>query len=181
MPPRGGMPPSGDDDSDEDEPQNFFAGGERRSVAFVMFSTRGLRELQWALCPRPRPARSSATSTYTTRTRYNEARCRVIIDLRAPSALSVFTLPLYRGSRRRFEEEEARSGPFQGTGHRLGDEETPSASATTPDPIAPAEREMETAVRVITFWRNGFTIEDGPLLAYDNPQNAQLLELINSG
>ena len=40
---------------------------------------------------------------------------------------------------------------------------------------------METAVRVITFWRNGFTIEDGPLLSYDNPQNAQLLELINSG
>jgi UBX domain-containing protein 1 len=91
----------------------------------------------------------------------------------------VFTRPLYRGSRRRNEEEEVRSGPFQGAGHRLGDEETPST--VIPDQNTPAGREMETAVRVITFWRNGFTIEDGPLLTYDDPQNAQLLELINSG
>jgi len=83
------------------------------------------------------------------------------------------------GSRRRNEEDEARSGPFQGSGHRLGDDESPST--IIPDPNVPAEREMETAIRVITFWKNGFTIEDGPLLAFDNPQNAELLELINSG
>ena len=105
------------------------------------------------------------------------AECASI--LRTAGGLFVFTRRFRRGSRRRFEEEGARSGPFQGTGHRLGDEETPSAAV--PDPTAPAEREMETAVRVITFWRNGFTIEDGPLLAYDNPQNTELLELINSG
>ena len=101
------------------------------------------------------------------------------VDLRTSSALLVFTCSFHRGSRRRFEEEEARSGPFRGAGNRLGDEETPSAVIS--DQNAPAGRDMETAVRVITFWRNGFTIEDGPLLAYDDPQNAQLLELINSG
>lgn len=101
------------------------------------------------------------------------------VDLRASSAQFVFTPPFCRGSRRRFEEEESRSGPFQGTGHRLGDEETPST--VIPDQNAATGREMETATRVITFWRNGFTVEDGPLLAYDVPENAQLLELINSG
>jgi len=103
----------------------------------------------------------------------------VSVDLRASRPRFVFTHPFYRGSRRRFEEDEARSGPFQGSGHRLGDEETPSTIIA--DQNTPAGREMETAIRVITFWRNGFTVEDGPLLAYDNPQNAELLEQINSG
>ena len=182
MPPRGGFPPSGGDDSDEEEGQNFFAGGERRSIPFLIFGTWNLQGLQWALCARSRPARASVTSPCTTHTGNNETCRRVRVDLRTSSALFVFTYPLNRGSRRRFEEEETRSGPFQGAGNRLGDEETPSAAAAAaPEPNAPPEREMETAVRVITFWRNGFTIEDGPLLSYDNPQNAQLLELINSG
>jgi hypothetical protein len=48
MPPRGGPPglhPSGGDDSDEEEPQSFFAGGERRSIAFVMFWAHWLTEI----------------------------------------------------------------------------------------------------------------------------------------
>ena len=182
MPPRGGLPgfpPTGGDDSDDEEGQSFFAGGERRSIAFLRFGACDLRGLQWALCPRPRPARTSTTSTRTTHTRDNEACCGVSVDLLTCGVLFVFTYRRNRGSRRRIEEEEARSGPFQGAGNRLGDEEIPSTAI--PDPSAPPERELETAVRVITFWRNGFTIEDGPLLSYDNPQNAQLLELINSG
>ena len=39
----------------------------------------------------------------------------------------------------------------------------------------------ETAVRHITFWREGFSIEDGELLRYDDPANAQVLAEINSG
>ena len=40
MPPRGGIPgfpPSGDE-SDEEEGPSYFAGGERRSIAFILFS-----------------------------------------------------------------------------------------------------------------------------------------------
>ena len=47
MPPRGGIPgfpPSGDD-SDEEEGQSFFAGGERRSIAFIISSARRLTEI----------------------------------------------------------------------------------------------------------------------------------------
>jgi len=146
MPPRGGMPgfpPPGGDDSDEEEHQSFFAGGERSGL-----SVQG-------------PSRRDPQLP---------SHAQHVQDIVRRAA---------EGSRRRFEEEEARSGPFHGAGNRLGDEETPST--TIPDPNVAAGRELETAIRVITFWKNGFTIEDGPLLTYDNPQNAQLLELINSG
>ncbi len=48
MPPRGGIPgfpPSGGDDSDEEEGQSFFAGGERRSIPLMMFRARRLTEI----------------------------------------------------------------------------------------------------------------------------------------
>jgi UBX domain-containing protein 1 len=36
-------------------------------------------------------------------------------------------------------------------------------------------------IRHLTFWRNGFSIEDGPLMAYDDPANEEFLRAINSG
>ncbi|KAJ7696841.1 SEP domain-containing protein, partial [Mycena metata] len=33
----------------------------------------------------------------------------------------------------------------------------------------------------LTFWRDGFTMEDGPLMRYDDPANAKLLEAIHAG
>lgn len=36
-------------------------------------------------------------------------------------------------------------------------------------------------MRHITFWRDGFSVEDGPLMRYDEPANAQLLDEINTG
>ena len=42
--------------------------------------------------------------------------------------------------------------------------------------------EEETAIRYLTFWRNGFQIgEDGELMRYDDPAHAEILKLINSG
>lgn len=62
----------------------------------------------------------------------------------------------------------------------LGSEEVPSQFV--PDPNGPQEEEEEeTAVREITFWKDGFSIQDGPLLRYDDPVNSQILQAINSG
>jgi len=97
---------------------------------------------------------------------------------------------------------------FRGSGNVLGSEDAPSApdapggasgssapsvAAVTPSafdallgsmfgraPPPPAEEE-ETQVRHLTFWRNGFSIEDGPLMSYDDPANKELLEAIHSG
>ena len=41
--------------------------------------------------------------------------------------------------------------------------------------------EQEVQQRHLTFWRNGFSIEDGPLLSYDEPANKELLEAIHAG
>lgn len=39
----------------------------------------------------------------------------------------------------------------------------------------------ETAIRHLTFWRDGFQVEDGELRRYDDPAQSQILAEINSG
>ena len=39
----------------------------------------------------------------------------------------------------------------------------------------------EVAIRNLTFWEDGFSIEDGELMRYDDPAHAQTLAAINSG
>lgn len=41
--------------------------------------------------------------------------------------------------------------------------------------------ESEPVSRTLTFWQDGFSVEDGPLLKYDDPQNQELLNAIKSG
>lgn len=53
-------------------------------------------------------------------------------------------------------------------------------SSYIPDPTQ-EQGEEEAAHRTIIFWRDGFSIEDGPLLRYDVPENASLLNDINAG
>ncbi|KIY45165.1 SEP-domain-containing protein [Fistulina hepatica ATCC 64428] len=67
---------------------------------------------------------------------------------------------------------------FTGGGHTLGSDDVPSAFI--PDPNQPNATD-ETAIRHITFWSNGFSVEDGELMRYDDPAHAQILEEINSG
>ncbi|KAG9019864.1 hypothetical protein FRB90_003455 [Tulasnella sp. 427] len=75
------------------------------------------------------------------------------------------------------------STAFSGGGHVLGSDEVPSHFV--PDPTAREAEgtgdQLETAVREITFWRTGFTVQDGPLMQYDDPANAEILRSINSG
>lgn len=88
----------------------------------------------------------------------------------------------------------SRSNIFSGGGHRLGSDEQPSTYI--PDPSVQASElgaqipsfshpftypTEETAVRHITFWRDGFAVEDGELMRYDDPANAHVLSEINAG
>ncbi|RKP37965.1 hypothetical protein BJ085DRAFT_17542 [Dimargaris cristalligena] len=79
---------------------------------------------------------------------------------------------------------------FKGSGNRLGTQEDSQASsstvpASTTAAATPsnevAEDDQTTAVRYLTFYRNGFVIADGPLMRYDDPNNQGHLEAINSG
>ncbi|KAI7729209.1 hypothetical protein M8C21_008779, partial [Ambrosia artemisiifolia] len=60
---------------------------------------------------------------------------------------------------------------FTGRG-RLLSGETSSAPPQQPEP--------EVSTHTITFWTNGFTVNDGPLRRLDDPQNASFLESIRN-
>ncbi|EDR00170.1 uncharacterized protein LACBIDRAFT_314730 [Laccaria bicolor S238N-H82] len=61
-----------------------------------------------------------------------------------------------------------------------GSDDTPSSF--TPDPNATSATDLDQAVvRHLTFWRNGFQVEDGELMWYDDPENTAILEAINAG
>ncbi|KAJ7454625.1 hypothetical protein B0H11DRAFT_2069234 [Mycena galericulata] len=76
------------------------------------------------------------------------------------------------------QSSQSRPSAFSGAGHTLGDNDTPSSFI--PGHNAPGAEE-ETAIRRLTFWRDGFTVEDGELMRYDDPANADVLAAINSG
>ncbi|KAG6826516.1 hypothetical protein H0H92_015509 [Tricholoma furcatifolium] len=85
--------------------------------------------------------------------------------------------------RRAAEAGPARDAPpqsntFRGGGHRLGSDEV--EATYIPDPDAIPEDETP-AIRNLTFWSDGFSLEDGPLMRYDNPEHAQILAQLRAG
>lgn len=71
-----------------------------------------------------------------------------------------------------------RAGPFSGGGHTLGSDEV--ESSYVPDPTA-KDDEDDIVVRHLHLWRDGFSLEDGPLMRYDEPGNQELLRSIQQG
>ncbi|KAI3711162.1 hypothetical protein L2E82_41041 [Cichorium intybus] len=59
------------------------------------------------------------------------------------------------------------SRSFSGTGRLL-----------TGEPVPAAPEQPQNVVHNIMFWRNGFTVNDGPLRRLDDPENAPFLESI---
>ncbi|ORZ35936.1 ubiquitin-related domain-containing protein [Catenaria anguillulae PL171] len=73
---------------------------------------------------------------------------------------------------------------FTGQGFRLGTEQEGSSVASSSAPAAddPAARAKPKKVsRLLTFWQDGFSIEDGPLYPYSDPQSQRILEELKSG
>lgn len=61
------------------------------------------------------------------------------------------------------------STSFTGTGRVLSGDVVQSA---------PTPQQPQTVVHNIVFWRNGFTVNDGPLRRLDDPENAPFLEVM---
>jgi len=68
---------------------------------------------------------------------------------------------------------------FTGGAHTLGSDDT--ESTFIPDPNAQDEPEEEEVVRHLYLWRDGFSVEEGPLMRYGNPENDRILEQIQAG
>lgn len=81
------------------------------------------------------------------------------------------------------QAETKRLKSFGGTGYKLGDSETQGESSTYTNPSQPEatlENNRETAV-VLKMWRNGFSVDDGPLREYADPANKPFLDSIKRG
>jgi UBX domain-containing protein 1 len=83
------------------------------------------------------------------------------------------------GARPGGDEPQAPSSHFRGTARTLGGDDAPSR--VIEDPSANAPRAPERVERVLHFWSNGFSVDDGPLYDSSEPQNAQILEMIRRG
>ncbi|CAX39691.1 UBX domain-containing protein, putative [Candida dubliniensis CD36] len=69
---------------------------------------------------------------------------------------------------------------FSGKGFKLGDGNEPSQIVE--DPTTNSQKFKPSKVtREITFWKQGFTVGDGPLHRYDDPRNSNVLQELNQG
>lgn len=63
-------------------------------------------------------------------------------------------------------EKPPQAGSFSGAARLLSGETVPSVP-----------QRVEEVIHTVTFWRNGFSVNDGPLRRLDDPQNAPFLEV----
>ncbi|KAL8905840.1 MAG: hypothetical protein Q9171_006506 [Xanthocarpia ochracea] len=68
---------------------------------------------------------------------------------------------------------------FSGTARTLGGDDTPSE--VIPDPTSSTPRRAAPVERVLHFWSDGFSVDDGPLYRNDDPANAGILAHIRQG
>ncbi|KAL6536861.1 Plant UBX domain-containing protein 4 [Orobanche hederae] len=77
-----------------------------------------------------------------------------------------------------------RSGAVEASeGHGMPSSSSRSFSGTSrllSGEVPSAPQPPEIVNRTITFWRNGFTVDDGPLRRLDDPENASFLESIRN-
>ncbi|MCJ1467001.1 hypothetical protein MMC07_005623 [Pseudocyphellaria aurata] len=77
------------------------------------------------------------------------------------------------------DEPRAPTSRFTGTARTLGGDDKPSEIIE--DPNAAKPRAIPRVKRVLHFWEDGFSVDDGPLYRTDDPANADTLRLIRSG
>ena len=70
---------------------------------------------------------------------------------------------------------------FRGTGMTLGGEGTESRSIPDPQGLAPARATTEVVERILHLWQDGFSVDDGELLRFDDPNNHRSLQMIQQG
>ncbi|KAF3927276.1 hypothetical protein ABW20_dc0109859 [Dactylellina cionopaga] len=85
-------------------------------------------------------------------------------------------------ARQQQQEEDEDVGPsshFSGRGQTLGADDVPSQ--VIEDPNAVIAKPPPKVTRNLYFWRNGFSVEDGPLMRYDDPAHQETLRGIEAG
>ena len=74
-------------------------------------------------------------------------------------------------------EGSSRGPAFSGGGFRLGSDETPSAMIGGPS--TSASKEDQPRRFVLKMWRDGFSIDDGDIRQYNDPQHRYVSTIVN--
>lgn len=78
------------------------------------------------------------------------------------------------------DDPSPRPNHFTGTARTLGGDDTPSRTIEPPsDPLA--SRRPERVERILHFWNDGFSVDDGDLYPTSDPRNAEILNGIRQG
>lgn len=91
----------------------------------------------------------------------------------------------FQGRPRTLKDDGQSAGPSNSQAEESGSRETPEAESD--DLLGDFARQyalgrsMPRVTRHITFWRNGFTVEDSDLYRYDDPANIPYLKSIEAG
>ncbi|KAH8914379.1 SEP-domain-containing protein [Atractiella rhizophila] len=159
-------PPEDDDsDSEGDDPPNLFAGGEKSGLSVQNPNARRRGD-------------------------DNELVKKILHQAKTEGAARPPSEP---GAGRAINTGGSGTGAsnWGGAGYRLGSEDDPPStssagpSATMPGSLPGAgessrqSSDEETVVRHLTFWKDGFSIEDGPLMKYE--ENQAVLQAIQEG
>lgn len=75
------------------------------------------------------------------------------------------------------DEEPKKKSFFTGSARTLGGDDAPSEEIQGEQRAQSPER----VKRILHFWADGFSIDDGDLFRFDDPANAQVLQQIRSG
>lgn len=76
-------------------------------------------------------------------------------------------------------EQARKFAAFKGKGKKLGDDEEGQDEAAGGE--SSPEIDLKPITMVLKMWRNGFSVDDGPLRAFQDPQNREFLESITRG
>lgn len=76
------------------------------------------------------------------------------------------------------EKQKQKSAAFHGTGFRLGDMEGPGQAVGNQRPAPP---KPEVLRHVLTFWKNGFSVDDGPMRTGDSDEDHKFIDAIRKG
>lgn len=163
----------GDDDADDDE-MNYFAGGERSALSVENPEARRRRN----------PPGGDLVQEILRRAA--EEGKRHPEELAAGSARSSGKAPssssfAFTGRGRTINDTTEAESSSNTTSMPGGFGNTRGPAASDADDENEDDDDGEVAIRNLTFWKDGFSVEDGELMRYDDPAHAQTLAAINSG
>ncbi|GMG39661.1 unnamed protein product [Ambrosiozyma monospora] len=147
-----------DDDDSDDPEKNLFTGGEKSGLQVENPENKRRRQLK--------------------QQSRNRTPLGLVEDL-MKKAEEEANLPDTRESAK--EHAKPKKNFFTGTGHKLGSVENEVESTEIGEKKPTGFQRPEKVTRTITFWKEGFQVEDGQLYKYDDPTNADYLNQLNQG